>query len=205
MSIKFLVLEGGGVVFWVLGGGGGGGADFIFMGARIFLKSAVDVKLSHRVLYFKVGLCLGVPYQFLRSSVEIPQNQKGLEVCYCLLGGAIQTLAWVLSWARPGPSRVRGGPVQIRHVLCFTVFRTHPGREVGAIPARPGPILLPSVPYRIGPGRAETDFLATSHRKRGLSISNYSWPREANYRSTAWRLDCLPQARGFRTAKITID
>ena len=62
------------------------------------------------------------------------------------------------------PSRVAGGPVQIRHVLCFTVFRTHPGPEVGAIPARPGPILLPSVPYRIGPGRAETDFLATSEK-----------------------------------------
>ena len=60
------------------------------------------------------------------------------------------------------PSRVRGGPVQIRHVLRFTVFRTHPGPEVGAIPARPGPILLPSVPSRVGPGRAETDFLATS-------------------------------------------
>ena len=26
---------------------------------------------------------------------------------------------------------------------------------MGAIPARPGPILLPSVPYRIGPGRAD--------------------------------------------------
>ena len=50
------------------------------------------------------------------------------------------------------PSRVRGGPVQIRHVLCFTVFRTQPGPEVGAIPARPGP----------RPGQAETDFLATS-------------------------------------------
>ena len=61
------------------------------------------------------------------------------------LGGAIQTLAWVLSWPVQVPSRVRGGPVQIRHVLCFTVFRTHPGPEVGAIPARPGPILLPSV------------------------------------------------------------
>ena len=35
MSIKFLVLGGGGV-FWVLGGGGES-ADFIFMGARIFL------------------------------------------------------------------------------------------------------------------------------------------------------------------------
>ena len=88
--------------------------------------------------------------------------QKGLEVCYCLWG--------VPSRPSPGsypgpvqvPSRVRGGPVQVRHVLCFTVLRTHPGPEVGAIPARPGPILLPSVPYRIGPGRAETDFLATS-------------------------------------------
>ena len=81
------------------------------------------------------------------------------------LGGAIQTLAWVLSWARPGPIPVvRGGPVQIRHVLCFTVFRTHPGPEVGAIPARPGPILLPSIPHRIGPGQAETDFLATSEQ-----------------------------------------
>ena len=36
MSIKFLVLGGG--VFWVWGGGPpGGSADFIFMGARIFL------------------------------------------------------------------------------------------------------------------------------------------------------------------------
>ena len=33
MSIKFRVLEGGGIL-----GGGGGSADFIFMGARIFLK-----------------------------------------------------------------------------------------------------------------------------------------------------------------------
>ena len=34
MSIKFLVLGGGYFGFW----GGGGSADFIFMGARIFLK-----------------------------------------------------------------------------------------------------------------------------------------------------------------------
>ena len=104
---------------------------------------------------------------------QVPQNlglekpdyykyQKGLEVCYCPRG--------VPSRPSPGsypgpvqvPSRVRGAPVQIRHVLCFPAFRTHPGPEVGAIPARPGPILLPSVPYRIRPGRAETDFLATS-------------------------------------------
>ena len=62
------------------------------------------------------------------------------------------------------PSRLRRGPIQIRHVLCFTAFRTHPGPEVGAIRARPGPILLPSVPPRVGPGRAETDFLATSEK-----------------------------------------
>ena len=36
MPIKFLVLGGGGI--WVFWGGGGGSADFIFMGARIFLK-----------------------------------------------------------------------------------------------------------------------------------------------------------------------
>ena len=77
--------------------------------------------------------------------------------------------------SRPSPGSYPG-PVQvpsrvIRHVLCFTVFRTHPGPKVGAIPARPGPILLPSVPYRIRPGRAETDFLATSSKwgfKKGL-------------------------------------
>ena len=43
--------------------------------------------------------------------------------------------------SNPGPiqvaSRVRRGPVQIRHVLCFRAFRTHPGAEVGAISARP--------------------------------------------------------------------
>ena len=37
MSIKFLVLGGG--VFWVFCGGG---ADFIFMGARIFLIQQPD-------------------------------------------------------------------------------------------------------------------------------------------------------------------
>ena len=39
MSIKFLVLGGGGILGF--GGGGGGSADFIFMGARIFLTMVV--------------------------------------------------------------------------------------------------------------------------------------------------------------------
>ena len=88
--------------------------------------------------------------------------RKGLEVCYCLWGVPSRPSAGSYPGPVQVPSRVRGGPVQIRHVLCFTVFRTHPDPEVGAIPASPGPILLLSVPSRIRHGRAETDFLATS-------------------------------------------
>ena len=44
MSIKFLVLGGGGV-FWVLGWGGGS-ADFIFMGVRIFLRTPEESEKS---------------------------------------------------------------------------------------------------------------------------------------------------------------
>ena len=43
MSIKFLVLGGGG---GILGFGGGGSADFIFMGARIFLLFFVLIDLK---------------------------------------------------------------------------------------------------------------------------------------------------------------
>ena len=43
MSIKFLVLGGGGY----FGFGGGGSADFIFVGARIFLNfGALELHLS---------------------------------------------------------------------------------------------------------------------------------------------------------------
>ena len=48
---------------------------------------------------------------------------------------------------------------------------------MGAIPARPGPILVPSVPFRIGPGRAETDFLATADKylvRPALPIEGFS-------------------------------
>ena len=44
MSIKFLVLGGG--VFWVFFGGGS--ADFIFMGARIFLTQTQVCKRVHK-------------------------------------------------------------------------------------------------------------------------------------------------------------
>ena len=45
MSIKFLVLGGG-----ILGLGGGGSADFIFMGARIFLIFSRSVKILVRMV-----------------------------------------------------------------------------------------------------------------------------------------------------------
>ena len=50
MSIKFLVLGGGGYFgFW-----GGGSADFIFMGARIFLKND---SLSDGDCIWEMGPC----------------------------------------------------------------------------------------------------------------------------------------------------
>ena len=67
-------------------------------------------------------------------------NQKGLEVCYCLWGVPSRPSPGTYPGPVQVPSRVRGGPVQIRHVLCFTVFRTHPGPEIG--PSRP--VLVPS-------------------------------------------------------------
>ena len=88
--------------------------------------------------------------------------QKGLDVCHCLWVCHPDPCLGPILGPVQVPSRVGEGPVQIRHVLCFTAFRTHPGPEVGAIPARPGPILAPSVPSRIGSGWAETDLLATS-------------------------------------------
>ena len=67
-------------------------------------------------------------------------NQKGLEVCYCFWGcHPDPRLGPILGPSRSHPGS-RRGPVQIRHVLCFPAFRTHPGPEVGAIPAR----LVPS-------------------------------------------------------------
>ena len=117
--------------------------------------------------------------------VICPFFQKGLEVCYCPWGVP----------SRPSPGSYPGP------VLCFTVFRTHPGAEVGAIPASPGPILLPSVPYRIGPGRAETDFLATSDF---LCISSRFF--NAFFR-VFLRFSSLfsssPKGQGQTTAKVT--
>ena len=55
MSIKFLVLGGGGV-FWVWGGGGS--ADFIFTGARIFLKFCKTPQLQlHKINNFNFASC----------------------------------------------------------------------------------------------------------------------------------------------------
>ena len=50
MSIKFLVLGGGG---GILGFGGGGSADFIFMGAGIFLNCSCS--LANGVFHTSFG------------------------------------------------------------------------------------------------------------------------------------------------------
>ena len=69
MSIKFLVLEGG--VFWVFLGGGG--ADFIFMGARIFLKftsasvSAMKCTITRRRTNVHKLMCnINLPVLFIQ-------------------------------------------------------------------------------------------------------------------------------------------
>ena len=70
------------------------------------------------------------------------------------------------------PSQVRGVPVQIRHVLCFTVLRTHPGPEVG--PSRP--VLVPSCSRAFLPGSGLEGPKQTSWplpKNKGLKNSGY--------------------------------
>ena len=103
MSIKFLLLGG---VFWVWEGGGS--ADFIFMGARIFLKSPVFLR-SRCTCAASGERCLRKnENKFLHSERWGESFWAGTSVrrpgsLLLSLGGAIQTLAWVLSWARPAP------------------------------------------------------------------------------------------------------
>ena len=81
-------------------------------------------------------------------------DQKGLDVCYCLRGCRPDPrLGPIL-----GPSRTQPGSegVPSRFAMCFGV--SDPSRCRGG----GHPVLVPSVPSSIGPGQAETDFLATS-------------------------------------------
>ena len=113
-------------------------------------------------------------------------NQQGLEVCYCLWGCHPDLrLGPIL-----GPSRSHPGSqvVPFRFAMCFVLqsFGSIQVPRWGATPARPGPILVPSVPSRIGPGRAETDFLATSESKTGtrvhLDVPRYQKPERGYMR-----------------------
>ena len=93
--------------------------------------------------------------------VKHASTQKGLdslEVCYCLWG------------CHPDP---RLGPIP-------GPSRSHPGFEGG-------PILVPSVPSSIGPGRAESDFLATSGLQQAthaICVNHIQW--ETDWRRASW-------------------
>ena len=64
MSIKFRVLGGGGILGF---GGGGGSADFIFMGARIFLT------FSSRAIALTLGPC---PEWHRKSAAKHPRGLR---------------------------------------------------------------------------------------------------------------------------------
>ena len=91
--------------------------------------------------------------------MELPyKDQKGLEVCYCLWGCHPDlSLGLIL-----GRSRSIRGPKGSRpHSPCALFYNvSDPSRSQGG--GHPG--LVPSVPSRMGFGRSETDFLATSEK-----------------------------------------
>ena len=72
MSIKFLVLGGGGFGFL-----GGGSADFIFMGARIFLSLRVATKLFRTFVWclYREGVAIH-PGLTEGPSTEGPSTQE---------------------------------------------------------------------------------------------------------------------------------
>ena len=69
-----------GGVFWVLAGGEGDCADFIFMGARIFLTEAAFLDVPFRA-------CLDVPF----PAIPVPQGTEGRgRRTLALLGNELQ-------------------------------------------------------------------------------------------------------------------
>ena len=70
MSIKFLVLGGGGILGL---GGGGGSADFIFMGARIFLKNFFPREKGEMVFVEGFSFKMAV-FPFSRGKNRISQE-----------------------------------------------------------------------------------------------------------------------------------
>ena len=76
---------------------------------------------------------------------------------------------------------------------------------MGAIPARPGPILVPGVPSRIGPGRPETDFLATSGSGAGfqnLAHQNRTIAIASDCRVDGAKSPEIPQKEGVSGSEI---
>ena len=109
MSIKFLVLGGGDLVFFF----GGGSADFIFMGARIFLSIAplwgrlrgvLTCLKRYRAIW---GIAVLVshyraPYRATRVSIWLwPSNWAEIsEEKHFLFAEDAQGIQWTKAWAR---------------------------------------------------------------------------------------------------------
>ena len=107
---------------------------------------------------------------------NVSQNQKGLDVCCCLCGG-IQTLASVLSWARPGPIP---GPRGFRpDSPCALFYRiSDPSRSRGE--GHPGPSWSHPAPERSFQDQAWTgrNRLLGHFRQKLKRIKRFSEPRE---------------------------
>ena len=91
MSMKFLVLGRGGILGL---GGGGGMADFIFMGARTFLKDLhrgpPTIYRHHKGLRIKKGISKGVVYELSepkRTAKCIPPPGLHWRCSSCFLWG----------------------------------------------------------------------------------------------------------------------
>ena len=91
MSVKFLVLGGGDFGF----GGGGGSADFIFMGARIFLKYVSRSDLILISFWMPTTPWISYPISFYRRAPRFVVFQtKVAHLCFCLVRKKMSLLIW---------------------------------------------------------------------------------------------------------------
>ena len=111
------------------------------------------VRMPRKCPWDTFGTSQGHPGGLGRVMWKFKFNQKGLEVCYCLWGVPSRPLPGSDPGPVQVPSRVRGGTVQIRHVLCFNSV-SDPSRSRGG--GQPGPSWSHPAPERSLQDRAWT-------------------------------------------------